>query len=88
MPARTRNVWVFVHGERDDQVSGAEVEIVEARRTARASHGGPDSGGYRWALFHDLPHGEYTVRVRFPSGAEQARRVRIADDANQVRFDA
>ena len=79
--------WVFVRGRTAESGRDAEVELVEARRRARASHGEPAGGGYWWAEFPELAPGTYTVRVRYPSGLIQSRRVRVAMDGDQVRFD-
>ena len=80
-------LWVFVHGRTAESARGAEVEIVEARRRARADQGEPAGGGYWWAEFPDLAPGDYTVRVRYPGGLIQARRVSVGRRGEQVRFD-
>src|SRR5205823_1107183 len=62
-------MWVFVHGRTPQSARDAEVEVVEAGRHAQALQGETGGGGYWWAEFPRLAHGEYTVRVRFPGGA-------------------
>ncbi len=78
--------WVFVRGRTAQSARGAEIEIVEARKRARADRG-EGSGGYWWAEFPDMRPGTYTVRVRFPSGVTRERQVTAAADHDQARFD-
>lgn len=80
-------LWVFVHGRAVESGRDASVEIVEAGRRARASAGGPSSGGYWWAAIPGIAAGDYTVRVTYPSGLIQSQRVRVGPGQDQVRFD-
>lgn len=60
-------------------LQGAEVEIVELRRTATA---GPD-GSFRFA---DVPAGSYTLRTRYAGAAERTTLVEVTETGT-VRAD-
>ena len=80
-------LWVFVRGRTVEAARGADIEIVEPRRKARADHGEAGGGGYWWAVFERLPYADYTVRVRFPDGGLRESRVAFSDRRDQVRVD-
>jgi hypothetical protein len=82
-----RDAWVFLRGRAGSSARGATVELAERGVTRRA---GPDGGGggpYVWAVFPETPHGEYTVRVTFPSGDQQTARLIVDAVRHSITLD-
>ena len=79
-------LWVFVQSSTPESAAGVQIDVVEARRRARPDHVAPSDPSHVWAEFPNLRPGRYTVRVRFPSGAVQARQVEVRPGRDQVHF--
>jgi hypothetical protein len=82
-----RDAWVFLKGRTPTSALGARVELVEARKRRRA---GPDGGSgepYTWAVFPETPHGDYTVRVTYPSGVRQTAQLTVNETTHAVTLE-
>jgi hypothetical protein len=82
MKAR-RDAWVFLKGCSETSATGARVELLETGQVQTAGPGGP-TGGYAWAVFSNVPHGRYTVRVTFPSGEQRSARLPVDERTHLV----
>ena len=84
---RRTDAWVMLKGLTDTSAVDARVELVERRVLRRAGADGGAGGGYAWAVFPATPHGSYTVRVTYPSGARQSGRLVIGHAANSITLE-
>ena len=82
-----RDAWVFLRARTGSSAVGAAVELVERRLTRRAGPEGGASGPYAWATFPETPHGTYTVRVSYPSGASQTARLVVDRVRHSITLD-
>ena len=84
---RRTDAWVMLKGLTETSAVNARVELVERRAERRAGADGGAGGGYAWAVFPATPHGVYTVRVTYPSGARQSGRLVVGDAANSITLE-
>jgi hypothetical protein len=87
MAGGRRDAWVFLKGRTETSARGATVEIVERRASRRAGDSQSAGGPYAWAVFPETPHGAYTVRVTYPSGAHQTARLVVDAVRHTVTLD-
>jgi hypothetical protein len=85
--SRRRDAWVFLKGRTVSGANGATVELVERHLSRRAGQGGSAGGPYAWVTFPETPHGAYTVRVTYPSGAAQTARLIVDGRRHAVTLD-
>ena len=84
---RRRDAWVILRGRSETSALDARVELVEARAERRAGADGSAGGPYAWAVFPETRDGVYTVRVTYPSGAQQHGRLVVDETAHSVTLD-
>ena len=82
-----RDAWVFLKGRTATSALGARVELVEVRRRRRAGPDGGSGGAYAWTVFPETPHGDYTVRVTYPSGVRQTAQLTVNETVHAVTLE-
>ena len=87
MAGGRRDAWVFLKGRTETSARGASIELVERRVVRRAGDGQSAGGPYAWAIFPETPHGAYTVRVTYPSGAQQGARLVVDEVRHTITLD-
>jgi hypothetical protein len=83
---RRRDVWVFLKGRDGRSPHGAVVELADRASVRRAGLVG-QSGPYLWMVFQETPHGSYTVRVTYPSGAQQTAHLTVDQVVHTITLD-
>ena len=86
-PSGRREAWVFLKGRSGSSAVGATVELVERHLSRRAGSDGGAGGPYAWVTFPETPHGAYTVRVSYPSGASQTARLVVDGVRHTITLD-
>lgn len=81
---RRRDAWVILKGYSPTSARGAQVELVEARARRPADQDGGGADSYVWAVFPEIAHGSYTVRVMYPSGVQQTAQLLVSATAHAI----
>lgn len=84
---RRRDAWVILKGCSPMSARGAQVELVEARARRPADQDGGGADSYVWAVFPEIAHGSYTVRVTYPSGLRQTAHLIVSRSAHAITLD-
>jgi len=87
MAGNRRDAWIFLKGRTETSARGASVELVERHATRRAGEGQSAGGPYAWVTFPETPHGTYTVRVTYPSGAHQSAHLVVDGVRHTITLD-
>jgi hypothetical protein len=87
MPRKRRDAWVFLRCRAEGSAIGARVELVEARRELRAGEDRNRGPGYAWVIFPETAYGTYTVRVTYPSGAQQSGHLLVNETVHLITLD-
>ena len=87
MAGGRRDAWVFLKGRSESSAVGAVVQIVERRARRRAGLNRDAGASYAWVVFPEIPHGAYTVRVTYPSGATQVGHLVVDRTRHQVTLE-